>query len=116
VSCREGLENAPTSIPGVRERLMPKIQFPRTLFSGSSGIAPVRCAWDYPYMWGFRKLVVALIEFLRETRGGFRSVEDFGEALDLKPHKVERIRPLVCASTPVQRSQPPESPGRVVDY
>jgi DNA uptake protein ComE-like DNA-binding protein len=53
---------------------------------------------------------------LRETRGGFRSVEDFGEALDLKPHKVERIRPLVSASTPVQRSQPPESPGRVVDY
>jgi DNA uptake protein ComE-like DNA-binding protein len=53
---------------------------------------------------------------LRETRGGFRSVEDFGEALDLKPHKVERIRPLVSTSTPVQRSQPPESPGRVVDY
>jgi DNA uptake protein ComE-like DNA-binding protein len=53
---------------------------------------------------------------LRKVRGGFRSVEDFGEALNRKPHVVERIRPLVSVSPPVQRPQRPDSPGRVVDY
>jgi DNA uptake protein ComE-like DNA-binding protein len=32
---------------------------------------------------------------LRSMRGGFETIESFGEALDLKPHIVERLRPLV---------------------
>lgn len=52
---------------------------------------------------------------LRESRGNFRSVEDFGEALNLKPHIVERIRPLVLIP-PAQRPQRPDSSGRVVDF
>lgn len=52
---------------------------------------------------------------LRESRGGFRSVEDFGEALNLKPHIVERINPLVSVSA-IQQSQRSHSSGRIVDY
>jgi DNA uptake protein ComE-like DNA-binding protein len=52
---------------------------------------------------------------LRESRGGFRSVEDFGETLNLKQHVVERIRPLVYASPPPQSGQSNAS-GRVVDF
>jgi DNA uptake protein ComE-like DNA-binding protein len=50
---------------------------------------------------------------LREGRGGFASVDDFADALDLKPHVVERIRPLSFA-TP--RAAPPRPTGRRVDY
>lgn len=52
---------------------------------------------------------------LRETRGGFRSVEDFGQALNLRTDTVERIKPLVSIS-PVQQSQRHGMPGRVVDF
>lgn len=52
---------------------------------------------------------------LRESKGGFRSVEDFGEALNLKPHIVERVRPLVSIS-PAQQSERPGSSGRIVDF
>lgn len=52
---------------------------------------------------------------LRESRGGFRSVEDFGEALNLKPHVIERIKPLVSVS-PTQQSQEPDFPRRIVDF
>ncbi len=51
---------------------------------------------------------------LREERGGFQSVEEFGQALNLKPHIVERIRPLV--STSPQQPGSPGSRGRVVDF
>ncbi|HEX8317733.1 helix-hairpin-helix domain-containing protein [Longimicrobium sp.] len=50
---------------------------------------------------------------LREARGGFASVEDFADALDLKPHIRERIRPLAF-TTP--RAAPPRPTGRRVDY
>ena len=51
---------------------------------------------------------------LRASRGEFNSVEDFGETLNLKPHIVERIRPLVSVTSP----QPPPggSSGRIVDF
>lgn len=52
---------------------------------------------------------------LRESRGGFHSVEDFGKALKLRSHTVERIRPLVSVSA-VHQSQRPHSSGRIVDY
>ncbi|HEY0023915.1 MAG TPA: helix-hairpin-helix domain-containing protein [Longimicrobium sp.] len=50
---------------------------------------------------------------LREARGGFASVDDFGDALDLKPHILERIRALAF-TTP--RAAPPRPTGRRVDY
>ena len=50
---------------------------------------------------------------LRESRGGFASVDDFGDTLELKPHVLERIRPLAFA-TP--RAAPPRPAGRRVDY
>ena len=53
---------------------------------------------------------------LREARGGFQSFEEFCKAMDLKPHIIDQIRPLVSVSPPVQRSQKPDSPGRVIDY
>jgi DNA uptake protein ComE-like DNA-binding protein len=53
---------------------------------------------------------------LREARGGFYSFEEFCEALDLEPHIVDQIRPLVSISPPVQRSERLDSPGRVIDY
>lgn len=52
---------------------------------------------------------------IRDSRGGFRSIEDFGEALNLKPHMIERIRPLVFVSSS-QRPQHPDSSGRIVDF
>ena len=52
---------------------------------------------------------------VRESRRGFRSVEDFGEALGLKPHVVERIRPLVYVS-PTEQNRRQESSGRIVDF
>lgn len=51
---------------------------------------------------------------LRESRSGFRSVDDFGEALNLKPHVVERLRPMVSVSPP--QAGPSESSGRIVDF
>lgn len=51
---------------------------------------------------------------LREERGGFHSIEEFGQALNLKPHIVERIRPLV--SIPPQQPGSSGSRGRVVDF
>lgn len=53
---------------------------------------------------------------VRGTKGGFRSVEDFGEALNLRSDVVERIRPLVYVSPPQQTQRPNSSPGRIVDY
>jgi DNA uptake protein ComE-like DNA-binding protein len=51
----------------------------------------------------------------RQRRGGFRSVEDFGQALGLQPHIVERIRQMVViANQPVQ-VEPETNQGRVVD-
>ncbi len=52
---------------------------------------------------------------LRESRGGFHTLEDFGQALNLKPHVVERLRPLVSVSPPQQFGRS-DSSGRVVDF
>lgn len=49
---------------------------------------------------------------VREPRGGFASVDDFADALDLKPHVLERIRPLAF-TTPRAAPRPM---GRRVDY
>ncbi|TCS96608.1 ComEA family DNA-binding protein [Hazenella coriacea] len=50
----------------------------------------------------------------RQYRGGFQSLEEFAFLLQLKPHIVERIRPLVVV-TPIYPKQP-SSHGRMVDY
>jgi hypothetical protein len=52
----------------------------------------------------------------REARGGFSSVDEFGHALELKPHVVERLRPRLSVGV-----RPPPRPrsrasGRVVDF
>jgi DNA uptake protein ComE-like DNA-binding protein len=64
---------------------------------------------------GVGVIVAKRVISLRDSRGGFHSVEDFGEALNLKPHVVERIRPLVFVSPP-QQSGSSGSSGRVVDF
>lgn len=51
----------------------------------------------------------------RENRGGFRSLEDFSQPLGLKPHIVERIRPLVVVTVP-KEDQPQQWSGRMVDF
>lgn len=53
----------------------------------------------------------------REAQGGFKSVDEFGAALQLKPHILERIRPLVVVSTPSTTPQPHSRPlGRRIDF
>lgn len=52
---------------------------------------------------------------LREKSGSFQSLEDFGEALSLKPHIVDRIRPMVTFSKIVQSEQS-GGMGRLVDF
>lgn len=51
----------------------------------------------------------------RLKRGGFRSLEDFGEAVGLMPHVLERIRPIVVIAPPAVQANPEASTGRVVD-
>ncbi|MEN6554231.1 MAG: helix-hairpin-helix domain-containing protein [Methanobacterium sp.] len=48
----------------------------------------------------------------------FQSVYDFGEALGLKPHIIERIKPLVatCNEVPVDEELETSASGRLVDY
>ena len=65
---------------------------------------------------GLGILLARRVVNLREVRGGFHSFEEFCEALKLNPHTMDQIRPLVSVSPPVQRSQRPDSPGRVIDY
>ncbi|QJC50284.1 helix-hairpin-helix domain-containing protein [Paenibacillus albicereus] len=47
--------------------------------------------------------------------GGFQSFEQFCTATGLKPHIVERIRPLVAVQAPASKSVPASS-GRVIDF
>ncbi|RXZ84842.1 helix-hairpin-helix domain-containing protein [Paenibacillaceae bacterium] len=51
---------------------------------------------------------------VRQANGGFRSVDEFARELGLKPHIVERIRPLVTVGT--VNTPPQNGKGRVVDY
>jgi hypothetical protein len=54
----------------------------------------------------------------RRVRGGFGSLEEFGEVLALKPHILERLRPRVVLGPSSPPSAPP-APGtgrRVVDF
>ncbi|HEY7769772.1 ComEA family DNA-binding protein [Longimicrobium sp.] len=54
----------------------------------------------------------------RRIRGGFGSLEEFGEALALKPHILERLRTRVVLGPPPPPAAPP-APGtgsRVVDF
>jgi competence ComEA-like helix-hairpin-helix protein len=51
---------------------------------------------------------------LRQKNGGFSSVEEFSQALGLKPHTVERIRPHVIIK-PIQSFEKQMS-GRLVDF
>ncbi len=55
----------------------------------------------------------AVIE--RQRRGGFGAVEEFCDALGLKPHIAEHIRPLVEIG-PKGNLQGSSSSGRVIDY
>jgi DNA uptake protein ComE-like DNA-binding protein len=50
----------------------------------------------------------------RERIGGFRSLEDFSQLLNLKPHNVEKIRPLVVVGPPQFAVQ--KRSGRMVDF
>ncbi|WP_349409947.1 helix-hairpin-helix domain-containing protein [Pseudalkalibacillus sp. SCS-8] len=60
----------------------------------------------------FAKKVVAV----RQQEGGFRSFDHFVQALSIKPHLVEKIRPHVVLPSP-GRSEPQHKPaGRIVDY
>lgn len=51
---------------------------------------------------------------LRKASGGFRSVEAFGSMLGLKPHVVERLRPLVVVGNASTRGE--QRGGRIVDF
>ncbi|WP_462410813.1 ComEA family DNA-binding protein [Neobacillus sp. Marseille-QA0830] len=51
----------------------------------------------------------------RENLGGFQSLEDFAEILGLKPHIVERIRPLVTVSGQ-KDPRNKHYAGRMVDF
>ena len=55
----------------------------------------------------------ALME--RQRRGGFGSIDEFCEALGLKPHIAERVRPLVEIG-PKGNLQGSSPSGRVIDY
>jgi hypothetical protein len=50
----------------------------------------------------------------RERIGGFRSLEDFSQLLNLKPHNVEKIRPLVVVGPAEGVAQ--KWAGRMVDF
>lgn len=50
----------------------------------------------------------------RERIGGFQSLEDFSQLLNLKPHHVEKIRPLVVVGPPQVAAQ--KRSGRMVDF
>ena len=52
---------------------------------------------------------------IRQSTGGFASLEGFAEALGLKPHIVERLRDLVVV-VPVPQQEPSALRGRVVDF
>ena len=51
----------------------------------------------------------------RQASGGFATVEAFGEAIGLKPHMVERIRPLVVVGPIKSHTLSPQA-GRIVDF
>ena len=51
---------------------------------------------------------------IRQTRD-FESADDFGQALDLKPHIIENVRPLILTN-PSNRIFEPETSGRRVDF
>lgn len=50
----------------------------------------------------------------RRNNRGFRSVDEFFQVLNMKPHAVNRLRPLITAGT--LPPLPPTRSGRVVDY
>lgn len=50
----------------------------------------------------------------REKRNGFMDLEDFGAALELKPHMLEKIRPLVKIEESIKEEESLEK-GRVLD-
>ncbi|MFE8700594.1 ComEA family DNA-binding protein [Cytobacillus sp. FJAT-54145] len=55
---------------------------------------------------------------VREQKGGFASLDEFTEALNIKPHVRERIKPFVVFST-IEKSttlSPSEQSGRLVDF
>jgi hypothetical protein len=54
----------------------------------------------------------------RRVRGGFGSLEEFGDVLALKPHILERLRPRVVLGPPPRPSAPPAggTGRRVVDF
>ena len=51
----------------------------------------------------------------RENAGGFHSLEEFALLLNLKPHIVEKIRPLVVVTAKTE-SPPQQWSGRMVDF
>lgn len=53
---------------------------------------------------------------IREQIGGFKTVEHFGELMNLKPHVLERIRPLVFLSESENVTPKADQTGRIVDF
>ena len=64
---------------------------------------------------GINKTLAEKIIQLRQSGIYFDSAEDFGELLDLKPHVVERIKPLVVINTSGEETKIMKNKGRIVD-
>lgn len=58
--------------------------------------------------------VKQLIKAREKTRGGFKTIEEMGEVLGLKPHILVQIKPIVQVS-PRQNRPSSDQPGRRVD-
>jgi len=74
--------------------------------------APVEALADLP---GIGAVLARKALDIREKTGGFVSLESFTEALELKPHIVERIRTLVAVG-PVSEAPAVVLKGRMVDF
>lgn len=66
---------------------------------------------------GIGPVLAKKVVSVRQSKGGFSSVEEFVEALDIKPHIVERIRPLIEIGTlKPPKFHPADNGGRMVDF
>lgn len=52
----------------------------------------------------------------RGSRGGFSSIDEFGEVLGLKPHVLEKLRPRLVVEHSTGPRRAPGPAGRVVDF
>jgi DNA uptake protein ComE-like DNA-binding protein len=64
---------------------------------------------------GINETLAKKIIQLRQSGIYFDSAEDFGELLGLKPHVVERIKPLIVINTSGEETKIMKNKGRIVD-